>query len=350
MTEPGQRIYHLALRDLHLAMGATFGAVDGWSLPLHYGDPALEHAALRQQAVVLDRSQRSRILVTGTDAHVVLGSVFAGYIDEIEEGRSLRTVALDSEGRIRDLALVARTGGIAYLVSGEPGQRFETIERLIAAIGADFDVRIEDRTETTCMVGLAGPNATTVAREHFADGLPPSIESLHAVTFLFHGFRGMAIRTSDTGEDGYELMLAPAVAQHLVETLRGAGVQMAGAIALESARVEACIPAFVPDLEPGLTPAEADLDVLLGIEGGAHGRILAGLLFDGEPMPPGARILSGGRDVGEVRSCLRSLGLNATIGLGIINAHDALPGREFLAGGSTAAVVAKPFYRRRRQG
>ncbi len=350
MTEPGQRIYHLALRDMHLAMGASFAVASGWSLPLHYGDPALEHAALRQRAVVFDRSQRSRILVTGTDAHVVLGAVFAGYIDEIEEGRARRTVALDRDGRIRDVALVARTGGIAYLVSGEPGQRFETIERLNASVGENFDVRIEDRTETTCMIGLAGPNATNVAREHFADGLPPSIETLHAVTFLFHGFRGMAIRTSDTGEDGYELMLAPAVAQHLIETLRGAGVPMAGAIALESARVEACIPAFAPDLETGLTPAEADLDVLLSIEGGAHARILAGLLFDGEPMPPGVPILVDGREVGEVRSCLRSLGLNATIGLGIIDAHDALPGREFLAGGPRAVVVAKPFYRRRRQG
>ncbi len=350
MTGPVQRIYHLALRDTHLTMGASFGVAAGWSLPMHYGDAAAEHAALREQAVVFDRSHRSRILVTGTDAQVVLDTVFEGHIGELEEGRAQRTVALDDKGHIRDLALVARTGGIAYLVSGEPGQRFETMERLAAAVGEDFDVRIEDRTETTCLIGLAGPDATKVAREHFADGLPPNIDTLHAVTFLFHGFRGMAVRTSDTGEDGYELMLAPAVAQHLLETLRGAGIPVAGATALESARVEACIPAFMPDLEPGLTPAEADLDALLGIEGGADDRILAGLLFEGDPAPPGTPIVVAGRETGEVRSCLRSLGLNATIGLGIIETHDALPGRELAAGGSQATVVAKPFYRRRRQG
>jgi glycine cleavage system aminomethyltransferase T len=115
--------------------------------------------------------------------------------------------------------------------------------------------------------------------------------------------------------------------------------------------VEACVPAFEPDLAPGLSPAEADLDVLLGIPGGREGRILSALIVEGEAVPAaGSTISTEGRDVGEMRSCLRSFGLNATIGLGIIDTRVALPGRTFSVAGATAAIVAKPFLRRRQPG
>jgi aminomethyltransferase len=346
MTTPAP-VYHLALRDLHAAAGASFSVASGWSLPVSYGDVPAEHEAVRSNAGVFDRSQRSRFLVTGTDAGDVLAAVFAGHVNELDEGRAMRTVALDAEGSIRDLVLIARTGGIAYMVSGEPGQRFETLARLQSAVAADFDARIDDRTESTVLLGLAGPNAAQVARDHLSDALPARLQSLHCVTFEFHGFRALAVRTSDTGEDGFEFMLAPAVAQHVIETLNAAGIRLVGHQALEIARVEACIPAFEPDLVPGLSPAEADLDVLLGVPGGRARRILSGVILDGEPVATGTELQGEGQSVGDVRSCVRSPRLNATIALGIIHVRNAFPGTALRAGPSGATVVAKPFYRRR---
>jgi aminomethyltransferase len=346
MTAPGP-VFQLALNDIHAGLGAEFGVYAGWAVPLRYGDVVEEYEAVRQRAALFDRSYRSRILLTGTDALEVLRSAFAGAVQDLEEGGAMRTVSLDAGGNIEDLVLVARTGGIAYLVSGEPGQRSATLARLQAAVGEDFDVRIDDRTETTCLLGLAGPGAADAVREQLSEVLPARLEPLHSITFQFHGFRALAVRTSDVGEDGFEFMLAPAVAQHLVETLHHSGTRLAGFQALEVARVEAAIPAFEPDLSPGLSPAEADLDVLLGVPGGREERILAALLFEEGGAGAGAPILIGDRQVGELRSCLRSPGLNGTIGLGIIESRVALPGQAVSAGGMAATVVAKPFYRRR---
>ncbi len=349
MTAESERVYHLALRDLHMAAGGVFRRSRGWMIPAHYGDAGDEHRGIREHAALLDRSTRSRLMVTGTDAAVVLDAVFAGHLHEVEEGRSVRTVSVDDEGNIADLVLVARTGGIAYLVTGEPDRRFDTLARLEAAAAADYDVRIDDRTETTCQVGLAGPAAEQVAREHLSDGLPARLQPLHNVTFEFHGFRALAMRTSDTGEDGLEFVLAPAVAQHVIETLRGAGIGLAGEIAQEVARVEACIPAYAPDLETGLSPAEADLDALLDIPGGREGRTLAALLLDtAEPLSTGTVVRMGGMEVGAVRSSVRSLSLDASIALAVIDQHAALPGTEIEVNEGRASVVAKPFYRRRR--
>lgn len=348
MSEQPVPVYHLALRDWHAARGAVFGERSGWSLPLHYGDWQAEHTAIRQGVALLDRSHRSRILVSGTDALDVLKATFAGHLEDLEEGRSMRSVILGDDGTIRDIALVARTGGISYFVMGEPGCRFETVERLRAAMQADWDARVDDRTESTCMLGIAGPGAAQAVQHALEESLPGKLPSLHVALFQFHGFRTLGMRTSDTGEDGFELMLAPAVMQHLLDTLVEMGARPAGHEAQEAARIEACVPAFDPDLATGLSPAESDLDVLLDVPGGAEGRILTALLLEGDRVPvAGAPVLVDDTAVGELRSATYSPTLKAPIGMALLQTNRSLPGERVRIGESDATVVAKPFLRRR---
>jgi aminomethyltransferase len=340
--------YHLALRELHASAGATLARRHGWALPAHYGDLEREYRALREGAAVADRSHIGRLMVTGTDAGELLARTFASHVDELEEGRAVRSAWLDGRGRIGDLALIARTGGIAYMVEGEPSRRSETLERLREQEGEDWDVRLDDRTESTCLLSLAGPAAAGVVERHLSDALPARLPALGTVAFEFHGFRTLATRTSSTGDDGFEFMLAPAVAQHLLETLVQAGIPLAGDDAWEVARVEACVPAFEPDLEPGLTPAQAGLDLVLDIPGGDQSSILAGVILHAdEPLPAGTAVTVDGQVCGQVRSCVRSPGLRATIALAVVDAARALPGTALDAGGVPGTIVAKPFYRRR---
>jgi glycine cleavage system aminomethyltransferase T len=349
VTQPGRR-FHLALREVHSALGAQFRDRAGWSVPEHYGDPLAEYRAIREGAALLDLSDRSRFIVSGTDALDVLRATFAGHLEDLEEGRAMRSAALDGTGNVRDLVLAARTGGIAYLVSGEPSQRDETASRLRDHVAPDYDVRIDDRTETTCVLALAGPAAESVAREHLNEGLPARLATLGCAAFEFHGFRTLVTRTSNLGEDGFELMVAPAVGQHLIEVLRGAGIRLAGRAAAEAARVESCIPAFVPDLETGLSPAEADLDVLLDIPGGRERVILSAVLVEGREVPaPGTPARLGGEVVGEVRSAVDGYGVASVVALAAITTRVALPGTALDLDGLRGTIVAKPFYRRRRQ-
>jgi aminomethyltransferase len=287
-------------------------------------------------------------MVTGPDALDVLRGALTGAVDGVDEGRARRVVLLDERGKIADLVLVARVGGVAYLVSGEPERRAVLVERLQASVRPDFEARLDDRTETTCALGVAGPGAAELVARFVAEGLPGRLGPLHCVAFEFHGFRALAVRTSGTGDDGFELVLAPAVASHLLGTLRAGGVALAGHQALEVARVESCIPAWEPDLAPGLSPAEADLDVLLGVPSGSQGRILSAFVLEGPPVRPGTAVTdAAGQTVGEVRSCVAAWGLKVTAGLAIMEAATAFPGAGFAAGGARLQVVAKPLFRRR---
>jgi len=347
VTDPG--VNRLALHAVHEALGATFALRGGWRLPETYGDPEDEYARLRSNAVVFDRSDRSRLLVSGTDAGAVLGAVFGEAAGELEEGRAVRAAALDPAGRIADLALVARTGGIAYIVMGEPGRGSSTLAMLEAAVGEGYDVAIQDRTATTCLVGIAGPAAADTAARHVNDALPPRLPSMHAAPFEFHGYRALAVRTSALGEDGFEFMVAPPVAEHLLGLLEAGGVGPAGAAAQEIARIEAGVPAFTPDLETGLTPAEASLSEVLGLPPEEPSRVLGALLFEGVATPPvGSPALADEQVVGELRSCVRSFALDAAVGLAILNLDRSQPGTAISVGGERALVAQKPLYRRRK--
>lgn len=347
--DEGERVYHLALREQHESAGAHFDVRQGWSLPMDYGNWLNEHRAIRTGAALCDRSHRSRILVTGTDAPEVLAGVFAGHVDELEEGRAMRTLSLDERGFIRDLVLVARTGGISYLVTGEAPRRFDTLARLRGAVKDDFDAKVDDRTETTCWLSVTGPGSEALVRTQMAEELPSRLPSLHAALFVFHGFRTLALRSSDSGEDGFEMMLAPAVMQHALETLREAGGVMCGFQAQEAARIEACIPAFEPDLAEGLTPGQADLDGLLNIEPGAGGKLLSALMFDegAAKMEVGWPVHREERVIGSLRSSTYSPLLDANIGLAVLDQVHGIPGTEVTVGGTRANVVGKPFLRRR---
>ncbi len=347
MTQP-PNVTRLTLHDMHAGAGATFAARDGWWLPAHYGDPVAEHRAIREAAAAMDRSFASRLLVTGKKSTELLRRVFGETIADIEESEATRAVTLDEQGAVRDFAVIARTGGASYLVMGEPGQRHETADRLRTATSAEWDARVDDRTETTCMVGLVGPEAASVMSKYLSDGLPDQVPGMHCVAFEALGFRALAIRISDTGEDGFALMLAPGVARHTIESVRAAGVPLVGAIAQTIARVEACIPAFSPDLEVGLNPAEADLAGLVTASSGPVRRMLSALAIDGEiETSTGAPITLGSTTVGEVRSCVRSPLPGSTIALGVVEAHHSLPGTVLEVAGRQARVVTKPFYRRR---
>ncbi len=343
MTQP---LYHLALREAYAGRGAKFETHHGWSLPAQYGDVEAEYRTLRDGAVLFDLSYRSRFIVSGTDAGVVLGEVFGRAAGEVEEGRAVRAVAL-REGLVEDITLVTRTGGISYVVIGEAEARAATLAQMKGAVGSGYDIRIDDRTESTCLLALAGPDAAAVAARHLGEGLPSRVRMLQNAAFEAHGFRSLAIRTADTGDDGFFLMLAPAVAQHLIETMAEES-PLAGHRAFEVGRIEACVPALYPDLAEGVSPAEADLETLLEVPGGSRRKLLSAVIIEGDTAAgPGTPVQKEGKPAGELRSCVFSPGLRATIGLALLDPAYATPGTQLSLPGRGLTVAAKPLHRRR---
>lgn len=334
MTRPTLR--ELPLRAAHEASGARFEAAHGWSLPRVYTDgPDAEYDALRNEAAITERTHNSRLLVTGSDAVDVLNQVFSGRVRELNEDRSMETFCTDADGHVSDLNRLSRTGGIAYLVEGEPERGLATQALLRAAIREDYDARVEDRTDTTCALEIVGPEAEKAVAAYVSPDLPPYLRPGHLVSFEFHGFRSSVSRSA--GEvPSYTFMLAPQVASHLWESATAGGLIQAGREAVETVRIEEGVPSWGADLSRGLTPEEANLVA------GAAERMLVSLSIEGnDPVKPGARVHAGGEEIGYVTSSTRSRKLDGTAALAVIGSSFTTSAARLSVAGHDATVQSK---------
>ena len=88
------------LHDQHLKLGAQFGEITGWEVPMHYGDPRGEYAAVRHSAGIADLSHRGKVRVTGEDRVTWLQSVISNDILPLTSGSGLYSSLLSHKGKM----------------------------------------------------------------------------------------------------------------------------------------------------------------------------------------------------------------------------------------------------------
>ena len=96
----------LLLHDVHRERGASFGEIDGWEVPLHYGDPAAEYRAMREGAGVIDRSMLGKVTVTGRDRQAFLQGMLTNDVKGLTAGKGTGAAFLDALGKVMVLLSV----------------------------------------------------------------------------------------------------------------------------------------------------------------------------------------------------------------------------------------------------
>jgi tRNA-modifying protein YgfZ len=90
----------------------------------HYGDPLGEQRAALTDAVVIDRSHRKVLTLTGGDRLSWLHNISSQHIAELPDGATVQNLSLDGQGRVEDHWIQTELGGVSYLDTepwrGEP--------------------------------------------------------------------------------------------------------------------------------------------------------------------------------------------------------------------------------------
>src|SRR6201998_2926492 len=81
----------------------------------HYGDPLGEQRAAETDAVLVDRSHRRVLTLTGADRQTWLHSISTQHISELPDGASTQNLSLDGQGRVEDHWIQTELGGVTYL-------------------------------------------------------------------------------------------------------------------------------------------------------------------------------------------------------------------------------------------
>jgi aminomethyltransferase len=215
------------------------------------------------------------------------------------------------------------------------------------------------------LIAIQGPQAVQHLQSLVDLDLSPIPNFGHARAQVL-GSPAFFARTGYTGEDGFEVMVTPAVGVQLWDTLIAAGVVPCGLGARDTLRLEAAMCLYGQDISDETTPLEAGLgwlvhldtkgdfigrDILVQQKATGVKRKLVGLTTEGRYI---ARhdypIVVNGQKVGIVTSGTMSPTLSHPIALGYVGTEFAKIGQvvevEIRGKLHPAAVVKKPFYRR----
>jgi aminomethyltransferase len=259
------------LHELHLRLGGRMVEFAGYDMPVQYPEGIMaEHIWTRMHAGLFDVSHMGPSFLSlpelggGDQAHRKVAKIIEKLVPSdivgLAPGKNQLTVLLDETGGILDDLMIGRPAapdrqGMLYIVvnAGTKEQDFALIAK---TAGSEAELR---RADDRALIALQGPEAEAV--------LTPIIPEVAKLTFMTFArvehptFGRMAVtRCGYTGEDGYEILVAPEHAMAFAEKLLSdARVKPIGLGARDSLRLEGGMCLYGHDLDTTRTPVSASL-------------------------------------------------------------------------------------------
>lgn len=365
----------LPLDALHRGLGAKFAAFAGYDMPVQYEGLIAEHKWTRENAGLFDVSHMGPCFfylnegLGGEGAHeriaALVENIVPADIAGLKPGQVRYTMLLNESGGVLDDLMIGRPAsphraGALYIVVNA-GMKEQDFALLRAAGGG---AAILDRLDDQTLLALQGPKAAAVMAR-----LAPDLARLAFMSSWRGEILGemcVVTRSGYTGEDGYEILAPAPAGEKLARALLDQPeVKSVGLGARDTLRLEAGLCLYGHELDPTISPIEADLSWTIQKRRKAAGDFPGGARILGElkdgpsrkrvgirpadraPARDGTEIQSGGKKIGVVTSGGFSPTLNAPISMGYVDTAFAAPGTmiDLIVRGQprAAEIVALPF-------
>jgi tRNA-modifying protein YgfZ len=306
-----------------------------------------QYRALKEEAGVLDRSERGKFLVRGADAAEFLEGQLTNDIEALESECGCYAALLDRKGHMQADMRVLRLGTGDLWLDAEP-EAAATVERHLRMYSIGRDVEIEDVSGQWSILSVIGPAAFQLT------GTSPLYPEYTQRFYEREGIEILAVAT----DLGVDLIVRAERSRELRELLARRGTAEVTEAAAEILRVESGRPRFGREMTTATIPQEAGIaeravsftkGCYIGQETvarlhykGKPNRHLRGLRLD-SPVEDGGAITLGDRDVGRVGTAVISPAFGP-IALAVIR-REAKPGSRVTIGdaGVGAEVVELPF-------
>ena len=319
----------------------------------HYGDPLGEQRTAETDAVLVDRSHRAVLTLTGADRQSWLHNISTQHVSELPDGASTQNLSLDGQGRVEDHWIQTELSAITYLDT-EPWRGEPLLSYLRKMV---FWSDVTPAVADTAVLSLIGPR---LADQALLDvlGLDALPDDLVAIPLAGGGF-ARRMPASPAGQIELDLLVPRADSADWQSRFTQAGVRPAGVWTYEAHRVAALRPRLGVDTDERTIPHEVgwiggpdvgavhlDKGCYRGQETvarvhnlGKPPRMLVLLHLDGSVDRPttGDAVLAGGRAVGRLGTVVEHVDLGP-IALALLKR--GLPADTELATGADASVPA----------
>ena len=358
------------LHGRHVAFGATMVSFGGWEMPLQYSGITEEHLAVRGAAGLFDVSHMGEIEVAGADALAAVQRISTNDAARLEVGQAQYSALATPEGTFVDDLLVYRLADEHFLLvvnAATIAKDFAWIRDGIQGVGDAVAVNTSSRY---ALIAVQGPRALEIVQSLTEVDLA-SIGYYRFATGEVANVRSTISRTGYTGEDGFEIFVAPQVAERLWGALLSAGAPAglcpAGIGARDTLRLEAAMRLSGQDIDETTSVLEAGLGWIVGWEkpafvgrealvrqraAGVTRQLVGFEMVERGIARHGYPVYVGEERVGVVTSGTRTPFLEKAIGLTYLPSAASAPGSgcaiEIRGRRVRARVVPLPFYTRPR--
>ncbi len=358
------------LYECHVEARARIVPFAGFEMPVQYTGVLDEHRAVRTAVGLFDVSHMGEIDVTGRRALDFVQFVTCNDASKLAPGRAQYSGLMTPRGTFVDDLLVHKITDEHYFLVVNAANKDKDYAYLCAQVAGFDGAEVADRSDAWAQIAVQGPRGLATLQKLTPVNLA-EIKYYRFVSGTVDGADAIIARTGYTGEDGFEVYVAPGDAPRLWRKLLAAGSEFgivpAGLGARDTLRFEACMPLYGNDIDDTTTPLEAGLDwIVKPDKGGFLGRDslvrqqgdgirrkLTGFEMTGRGIARhGYPIWAGGKEVGVVTSGTHSPTLGRALGMGYVPVELNAPGSSFEVEIRDQRVAAKavemPFYRRAR--
>lgn len=357
------------LCDVHCALNAKLVEFGGWHMPVQYSGILQEHHAVRTGVGLFDVSHMGEIEIRGKNAQQLVNYVTTNNAAKLKSGQAHYSGLLYEHGGFVDDILVHKISEESFFLCVNASNQikdFEHIEAMRQKAGIDADVDfVSDRY---AQIAVQGPKGVATLQKLTATDLS-AIKYYWFADGEVAGAKARIAHTGYTGEDGFEVYVAPEAAEHTWRQLMEAGSEFGilpcGLGARNTLRLEAKMALYGHEISADILPFEADLAWIVKMEKGDFvgraalekaqqdglKRKLVGFEMQGRGIArDGYEVWIADKPAGWVTSGGPSPSLGKNIGLCYLPVDQAVPGvaiQVMIRNAPVPAItVETPFYKR----
>ena len=253
-----------ALYEEHLNLKGRMVPFGGWELPVQYSGVIAEHQAVRSACGIFDVSHMGEIELEGPGASAFLSRATINDPSTLALWQAQYSAFCNENGGIIDDLVVYRTGEqLFFLVvnASNTDKDFDHLTRLHREWTGE-PVSLKNRSGEFSQIALQGPRSNEVLSRICPLPLE-KIQNYWCADGAVAGARALVARTGYTGEDGFEIYLAPQDAPRVWRALLEAGAPFGilpcGLGARDTLRLEMKYALYGHELDDSTGPLETGL-------------------------------------------------------------------------------------------
>jgi aminomethyltransferase len=368
MNQPSGTLKKTPLYARHRALGARMVEFGGWDMPVEYSGIVEEHMAVRTRAGLFDVSHMGQIEIAGPDALKAVQHITSNDASRLAINQAQYSALTTPEGTFVDDVLTYRLADDHFMFVVNASNIMKDFRWITEHIQGVGDAAAVNTSSRYALIAIQGPAARDILQTLTGVDLS-AIKYYWFATGEVASIRVTVSRTGYTGEDGFEVFVAPASAERIWDALlaagKSAGLVPAGLGARDTLRLEAGMRLYGNDMDEQSTVLEADLGWIVGWKKsdfigadvlrrqkaeGTSKKIVGFEMVDRAIGRHGYDVYIGGVKAGVVTSGTQTPYLKKAIGMAYVPADRTEPGTEIeidvRGRRAKAVIVPMPFYKR----